>query len=91
MFTAEHIPRQKTIMLGIETRRYMMTSDIYWLQDKTKWPGLKSIGMVESTREIKRKSSHEKRYYISSLECNAEKFGGAVRSHWVLRIQPIGF
>ena len=66
----------------IETRRYMMTSDIDWLQNKTKWPGLKSLGMVESTREIKGESSHEKRYYISSLECNAEKFGHAVRSHW---------
>ena len=26
--------------------------------------------------------SHEKRYYISSLECDAKKFRDAVRSHW---------
>ena len=38
--------------------------------------------MVESTREIKGECSHEKRYYISSLECDAKKFGDAVRSHW---------
>lgn len=66
----------------IETRKYVMTSDIDWLQGKENWPGLKSLGMVESVREIKGESSHEKRYYISSLECNAEKFGNAVRSHW---------
>jgi len=66
----------------IETRKYVMTSDIGWLQDKESWAGLKSLGMVESTREIKGKCSHEKRYYISSLECDAKKFGNAVRSHW---------
>lgn len=66
----------------IETRRYVMTSDIDWLQGKENWPGLTSLGMVESTREEKGKCSHEKRYYISSLECDAEKFGHAVRSHW---------
>ena len=66
----------------IETRKYVMTSDIGWLQDKESWAGLKSLGMVESTREIKGECSHEKRYYISSLECDAKKFGNAVRSHW---------
>ncbi len=66
----------------IETRKYIMTSDIAWLQGKESWPGLKCLGMVESTREINDELSHEKRYYISSLECDAEKFGHAVRSHW---------
>ena len=66
----------------IETRKHLMSSDISWLQDKENWPGLKSIGMVESIREIKGECSHEKRYYISSLECDAKKFGSAVRSHW---------
>ncbi len=66
----------------IETRKYIMTSDIDWLQDKGAWAGLRSIGMVESSREIKGAVSHEKRYYISSLECDPQKFGSAVRSHW---------
>lgn len=50
----------------IETRRYVMSSDIEWLQDKENWPGIKSLGMVESEREIKGESSREKRFYISS-------------------------
>ena len=66
----------------IETRKYVMTSDIDWLQDKENWAGLKSLGMVESTREINGVCSSDKRYYISSLECDAEKFANAVRSHW---------
>lgn len=37
-----------------------MTSDIEWLEDKDNWSGLKCIGMVESTREIKGECSQEK-------------------------------
>lgn len=66
----------------IETRRYIMTSDIDWLEDKENWSGLRSLGMVESTREINGKSSYEKRYYISSLDVSAQEFGDAVRQHW---------
>jgi len=66
----------------IETRRTVVTSDIAWLQDKDHWEGLKSIGMVESTRELDGECSHEKRYYISSLDCGAQSFGSAVRKHW---------
>jgi len=66
----------------IETRRYAVTSDIDWLEDKENWPGLKSLGMVESIREINGESSQEKRYYISSLDCNAQVFGDAIRQHW---------
>jgi len=46
------------------------------------WKGLKTIGVVVSEREEKGKKSTEYRYYISSLENNAELFGNAVRSHW---------
>ncbi|MFH2059274.1 MAG: ISAs1 family transposase [Pseudomonadota bacterium] len=58
----------------IETRKYVMTSDIDWLHDKENWTGLKSLGRVESSRDIKGECSHEKRYYISSLDCDAKKF-----------------
>lgn len=66
----------------VETRKYVMTSDINWLQGKENWAGIKSIGMVESTREINGESSFDRRYYISSLECDAKVFGKAVRNHW---------
>lgn len=66
----------------IETRKYVTTADIDWLHDKESWPGLQSLGMVDSIREMNGESSHEKRYYISSLGSNAERFGEAVRGHW---------
>ena len=66
----------------IETRRTVVTSDLEWLQGRDKWAGLKSIGMVESTREINDECSHERRYYISSLDCDPRTFGNTVRNHW---------
>lgn len=66
----------------IETRRYVTTSGIEWFEDQKNWPGLASIGMVVSTRESQNERSHEKRYYISSLESDAKNFGNAVRKHW---------
>lgn len=66
----------------IETRRYWQSADIEWFQDKGLWKGLKSFGMVESIRKLKGKSSLERRYYLSSLPLNAERFARAVRGHW---------
>jgi len=68
----------------IETRRYWITEQIEWLQKEHVWPGLKSIGCVESIREnVKSKEvSKELRYYIASLTSDAICFADAVRRHW---------
>lgn len=52
-----------------------------------KWSGLKSIGMVESQREIDGKVRIEQRYYILSIQCNVQRFATAVRSHWSIENQ----
>jgi predicted transposase YbfD/YdcC len=52
-----------------------------------KWTGLKSIGMVESERQINGKISIEQRYHILSLDTNVQKFAQAVRSHWSIENQ----
>ena len=66
----------------IETRKTWITSEIEWLHDREKWPGLRTIGMVESERQIGDESSKERRFFISSSTCNAKEFGAAVSSHW---------
>lgn len=66
----------------IETRKFWTVSDINWLYGKRLWKGLKTIGMVESKRQIGDKTSIERRFFITSLDCNAKTFGHAVRSHW---------
>jgi len=68
----------------IETRRYTVLHDVSWLQERHEWPGLKSIVMVESTREIGTKIESETRFYITSLDDTAERIASAIRSHWAI-------
>jgi predicted transposase YbfD/YdcC len=66
----------------IETRTYSITEDISWLDSAQKWPGLKSIGCVQSERITGDKTTYDTRYFISSLPADAEVFATAVRGHW---------
>lgn len=61
-----------------DVREYYQTTSISWLNGKEKWRGIKSIGMVVRTFN----GVTERRYYISSLPCDAEEFANAVRGHW---------
>jgi len=65
----------------IEVRKYISAS-AKGFEHASAWKGIESVGMIESKREINGEVSLEKRYYISSLESNAERFGKAVRTHW---------
>ena len=68
----------------IETRAYTVIHDIAWLQERHNWPGLKSVVMVESTREIGDKTERETRFYITSLVLAAHLIGPVIRSHWAV-------
>lgn len=69
----------------IEQRRCWVTEDIDWLTQKAEWQGLKSIVMVESVREVIGKAATtERRYFISSLEADAQTSLRAVRGHWAI-------
>jgi predicted transposase YbfD/YdcC len=65
-----------------ETRRYYQSTDIDWFQDKPLWKNLTSIGMVETLRKVKGKTSYERRYFLSSLPLDAQRLAKAVRGHW---------
>jgi predicted transposase YbfD/YdcC len=66
----------------IETRRYWQSSDVLWLKEQ--WKGIQSIGMVEATRTLGEKTSTEKRYFLSSLPLDGQRFSRAVRGHWAI-------
>lgn len=88
----KNIPMQKTQTLDkdhgrIEERNYWITDSIDWLSQKKEWKGLKSIGVVESTRWIGEKVTTERRYYINSIPMNAVRFSEAVRTHWSIENQ----
>ena len=68
----------------IETRTTTVIHDVNWLQERHKWPGLKAVAIVESSREIGGKIERETRYYITSLVMLAALLGPAIRSHWAI-------
>ncbi len=66
----------------LEIRRYFQSIAIDWFEDISQWEGLQSVGMVESSREIKGQISVERRYFLSSLPLDVKLFAQAVRGHW---------
>lgn len=68
----------------IEERMYRSVLIPDELKKQHDWPYLKTLVEVISKREIKGVASEETRYYITSLENNAEKIGAAIRSHWAI-------
>lgn len=71
----------------LETRRYWQSGNIGWFADRHQWENLRSVGVVESIREIGPQRSVERRYYLSSLPVEIETFAKAVRSHWLIENQ----
>jgi predicted transposase YbfD/YdcC len=68
----------------LETRHYYQSTDVAWFEDLGLWEGLRSVGMVESTRQIGDKVTVERRYFLSSLGLDIEAFARAVRGHWAV-------
>ncbi|TBU77710.1 ISAs1 family transposase [Pseudomonas daroniae] len=68
----------------IETRTTTVIHEVGWVQQRHAWPGLKSLVMVESTRELGERIERETRYYLSSLTLPADEQGPMVRDHWAV-------
>jgi len=68
----------------VETRKVFSIGNLCEIEGLglEKWPGLKSVTMIESIRESNGKSSVEYRYYLSSLAADAHRIGKAIRCHW---------
>lgn len=66
----------------LETRRAWISEKLDWFQDKAKWEKLRSVGVIESTRQIGETITTERRYFLCSLPAQAKPFAQAVRSHW---------
>lgn len=65
----------------IESRKYWIYSDLEQWQGRHAWAGIKSIGIVQSTRCVNNQEHVETRYYISSVT-EVQTFAESVRSHW---------
>jgi hypothetical protein len=61
----------------------ILAIDQYWFADQAKWEGLHSLGVPESVRQVgTEEPTVERRYCLSSLPVDVEKFARAVRGHW---------
>lgn len=71
----------------IETRRYTLLSCDQHLLTKAKWPGLQSLGMLETKRTINYETTRSVRFFLTSLSYRQMKdFMRGVRSHWNIEI-----
>ncbi len=69
----------------IETRKCSVITDFKFIETSEKWAGLQSIIKIESIREFKNSDKPTEtaiRYYISSLNADAETFQKTIRMHW---------
>ena len=86
-FKDAKISRDKTVDGDhgrIETREVTVIHHVGWLQDRHDWPGLKSVVVVESAREVAGKVDREMRLYITSLVLLAHQIGPMIRNHWMI-------
>ncbi len=80
--------RHRTVDGGhgrVGTRDVWVTDELGWPgPGRDRWPGLRSVGVVGSTREVRPgPATTERRYYISSLAgADAARVGEAVRGRW---------
>jgi predicted transposase YbfD/YdcC len=68
----------------IEHRRYYAFDQLDCLYKPEQWCDLGSFVIVEAQRTIKGKTSTEYRYYISSLDADAQRAASAIRQHWAV-------
>lgn len=66
----------------IETRECTTIINLDWLMEIQAWEGIKCIVKIKSTVLKDGKQTIEERYYITSLDGNAEFLNYAVRTHW---------
>ncbi len=74
----------------IETRRCWAVSDpafLAYLDPVGRWPGLRSVVLVEAERRVGSATSREARYYLSSLPGDAARLNAVVRAHWAIENQ----
>jgi predicted transposase YbfD/YdcC len=69
----------------MEIRQCWTISDtalVDYLRHRAGWPNLRTIVQVVAERQVNGETTREARYFISSLDGDAERLLNAVRSHW---------
>lgn len=73
---------------GTAVREYYITKDTGWYSEREKWKKLKSFGMVHKIlKKVDGTKEEEYRYYICSIEEDADEFERASRGHWGVEVK----
>ena len=71
-----------------EVRRTWSSTDLSTIAEASKWASLKSITMIERTREVDGETEMERHYYISSRpRAGARWLSERIRGHWSIENQ----
>ncbi len=68
----------------VEIRRLWATDAIGWLADRPRWPGLRSLVLLEADRTVGDQTSRETRLFLTSLPPDARRLAHVIRSHWAI-------
>jgi predicted transposase YbfD/YdcC len=70
----------------IEQRRCTVIDDLGPLDEAENWESMRSVVRIETVREVLStgKKAQETRYYISSLNADAQRFNALIRGHWAI-------
>jgi predicted transposase YbfD/YdcC len=88
---AEFLGREYSYYEQIEAGHHRVEKRQVWAVDVSElpplpnqelWSGLKTVVMIVSERRLWNKTTTESRFYLSSLNSNAEKIADSIRSHW---------
>lgn len=68
----------------VETRLCSVISQLDMIEQPQRWKSLSTLVRIDAERYIKATgiTQRETRYYITSLEDDAEKIGNSIRAHW---------
>lgn len=72
----------------VESRKCQVISNLRWIDESNKWPSIKAVAALHSTRYNKSTGEEEEfsRFYICSI-IEAKRIHQAVRSHWQIENQ----
>lgn len=65
-----------------DVRTCSLITDLRFFPDAKDWKNLKTLICVKSQRTLNGKTTHEERFYLSSLQYDATSLMEAIRRHW---------
>jgi predicted transposase YbfD/YdcC len=79
------LPQDEWVDFGsgrIEKRVCYVKNHLELLDDLKEWQHLKSVVMIEASREKNGKTTHQTRFYLSDLVATDKAFNHFVHNHW---------